>query len=102
MTLKIRIRELRKERGLTLAALAGMVGISTPHLSDIERGKKNLNNHLIMRVAEALDVEPQKLISGPASSDFAEFSEKLEALSEADRARVLDFVNALLASRKDS
>ena len=64
MELNLRIRELRTDKGLTLVELAEKVGVSTPHLSEVERGKKNLNNHLMVRIAAALGVSPEDLIAG--------------------------------------
>lgn len=100
MELNIRIRELRQARGMTLAQLAEQVNISVPHLSEIERGKKNLNNHLMTRLADALNVHPADLI---AQDDQArELIKIIDDLSEGDRQRILDFASALKASQKDS
>lgn len=63
MSLNINIRALRQAKKLTIAQLAGMVGISTAHMSEVERGVKNLNNHLMTRIAAALGVPPEQLIS---------------------------------------
>lgn len=52
-----RIRTFRKYRGLTMAALAREAGISQPHLSDIETGKKNGSIEVLKRIAAALRVD---------------------------------------------
>ncbi|HKH75527.1 MAG TPA: helix-turn-helix transcriptional regulator, partial [Rubrobacteraceae bacterium] len=36
-----RVRELRRERGLTLDGLAGRSGVSRAMISKVERGEKN-------------------------------------------------------------
>jgi transcriptional regulator with XRE-family HTH domain len=98
MGLTIRIREIRKQRGLTLEQLAPMVGISVPHLSQVERGVKNVNNHLLERIAKALGVAPYELIAeGPpvASTLDAICSQ----LTPEDRERVETFARALLATK---
>ena len=100
MSLSLRIRELRQERGWTVAHLAGLVGISTPHMSQVERGIKNLNNHLLVRTAEALGVEPDDLIAGEMRRDLGQLAEALRDLDVEDRKRVEDFARALLASKK--
>ena len=92
MELSIHIRDLRKKRGLTLADLAGKVGISVPHMSEVERGKKNLNNHLMTRIAAALDTTPADLISGGEWSDLQHI---LQNLDEDGQAQVLQFAKAL-------
>lgn len=100
MTLNLRIREIRKERGKTLSEVAAVVGISVPHLSEVERGIKNLNNHLLTRISAALEVEPQELISGSDDPQALELALLMEALDEADQERVRSFARALADSRR--
>ncbi len=88
MSLKLHIRSIREARGLTLETVAGRVGISTAHLSGVERGIKNLNNSLIERISVALGVQPDALISGGDDTPEAEARENLrsaiQALTTAD------------------
>lgn len=100
MGLNLHIRELRKGRGLTLEQLAEMVGVSVPHLSEVERGKKNLNNHLLVRLSGALNVRPEALLSDQ-DDDLAALRSAMTRLSEADRRRVEEFARALLASQQE-
>lgn len=71
MNLNLRIRDVRKAKKLTLAELAEQIGISSPHLSEVERGHKNLNNHLIKRLCEALDCQPKDLFSDEGAEESA-------------------------------
>jgi transcriptional regulator with XRE-family HTH domain len=99
VSLTLRIRELRQERGLTLAQLADKVGISTPHMSQVERGIKNVNNHLLERIAVALKVQPYQLLSeGPA--DRQTLLDLYERLSPEDQQRLEQFAHNLLISRE--
>lgn len=98
MTLNIRIRALRKDKGLTLADLAEQVGVSTPHMSEVERGVKNLNNHLLIRIAEALDVEPSDLITSEESDQLKRLTRQFSRLGPEDQDRVRSFVAALMQS----
>jgi transcriptional regulator with XRE-family HTH domain len=98
MTLNIRIRSIRKEKGLTLADLAEQVGVSTPHMSEVERGVKNLNNHLLIRIAEALDVEPSDLITSEESDQLKRLTRQFSRLEPEDQDRVRSFVAALMQS----
>ena len=100
MSLKIHIRELRKAKGLTLAQLAEKVGISTAHMSEVERGIKNLNNHLITRLSTALDAAPEVLISGDTAPNVSRLHAIMSQLDEAEQARVAAFAEALLQSQK--
>lgn len=67
MTLNLHIREIRKAKKLTLQQLADMIGVSVPHLSEIERGLKNVNNHLLERLTLALGVPSEALLSSQGS-----------------------------------
>ena len=96
--LPLRIRELRQNRGLTLAQLAEVVGISTPHMSQVERGIKNVNNHLLERIASALRVEPYQLIAaGPPTSPT--LAQILAKLPPEDQKRVETCARNLLSSK---
>lgn len=85
---------------MTLAELAGKVGVSIPHLSEVERGKKNLNNHLLVRLASALGVTPEDLIASDSRSALAALHAELSSLDAEDRDRVRAFVAALRKSRE--
>lgn len=100
MKLNLRIRELRKQRKLTLEQLAPKLQISVPHLSEIERGKKNLNNHIITRLCEAFRVKPRDLFVDERDADEAELSLILENLDAKDKDRVRDFARALQDVKK--
>lgn len=56
------IREARTARGISLRALAGQVGIHFSHLSKIENGKDHIGRESLLRVAEALGVDPDLLL----------------------------------------
>lgn len=94
MNLVLRIRELRKARGLTIAQLAAMINVSVPHMSEVERGKKNLNNHLMTRIAAALNVRPQDLIA--ENDEITRLNSILGNLSPQDIDRVEAFALGLL------
>lgn len=49
-----RIRKMRKDCGMTQGMLAEAVGISNPHMSNIETGKTKLSLPLLAGIANAL------------------------------------------------
>ena len=98
MALKLRIRELREAHGWSLDTLASKVGTSAPHLSQVERGVKNLNNRLIDALARELGVEPFELFAPRQSQN--EIADLFSGLSADDRARVEAFAAALSSTRK--
>jgi transcriptional regulator with XRE-family HTH domain len=59
-----RLRELRRNRNLTLSELADRAGISLTYLSQIERGSRNPTLAIVVRLAQALDTTPDQLVAG--------------------------------------
>ena len=59
--LGVRVRDLRKDRGLTLEELAGVSGVSRAMISKLERGEKNPTLVIAARLAEGLGVSLSRL-----------------------------------------
>jgi len=58
------LREWRKERGLSLDALAERAGTSKGYLSDLERGERPMPpGRTIEKIAEALEISARQLLS---------------------------------------
>ncbi len=57
-----RIRDLRRERGLTLEELAGRSGVSRAMISKLERGEKNPTLVVAAKVAEGLGITLSQLM----------------------------------------
>lgn len=87
---------------MTLDDLASAVGVSTAHLSEIERGVKNLNNHLLERISDALGVTPSVLIADDLDSDTIRLNAALADLDPQDKARVAAFAAALAQSARET
>jgi predicted transcriptional regulator/DNA-binding XRE family transcriptional regulator len=56
-----KIRERRKEIGLTQTALAGRIGISVSYLNLIEHNKRSIGGRLLQQVAEELGIGLEEL-----------------------------------------
>ena len=56
-----KIKELRKNRGLTQEKLAELAGIEIPSLSNIENGKNYPNHETLEKIALALQIKPYEL-----------------------------------------
>lgn len=56
------IRRLRKSQNLTQEALAGASGLDVTYLARVERATINLSIGVLAQVADALDVEPARLL----------------------------------------
>jgi predicted transcriptional regulator/transcriptional regulator with XRE-family HTH domain len=66
-----RIRESRKERGITQSALAQRIGISPSYLNLIEHDKRLIGGTLLKRLADALEVDLNRL-SGSEDARLAQ------------------------------
>lgn len=66
-----RIREARKEKGLTQAALAQTLGISPAYLNLIEHDRRAIGGALLKRIAERLEVSLARL-SGVEDAQLAQ------------------------------
>lgn len=48
------MRNIRKAEGLSLRQVARMIGVSAPHLSDLELGRRNWTKKRVLDIREAL------------------------------------------------
>ncbi|WP_067479006.1 helix-turn-helix domain-containing protein [Actinomadura hibisca] len=64
-----RLRRLRRDRGLTLEALAAMTGMSVSTLSRLESGIRRPTLELLIPLARAHRVALDQLVAAPASGD---------------------------------
>jgi transcriptional regulator with XRE-family HTH domain len=60
-----KLKELRLSKGLTQLNLAENIGSSEPTISRAEKGKHNPTLLWILKVAEALEIDPKELIETP-------------------------------------
>lgn len=58
-----RVRQMRKEKGLSQEALADLAGIDRSYMGHIERGDQNITLTKIYQISEALRVSVSDLIS---------------------------------------
>ena len=60
-----RLRQLRKAKGLSQEALAELAGLDRTYVSSCERGRRNVGLLNIVRLAEALEINPTQLLDDP-------------------------------------
>lgn len=70
-----KIKERRKEKGISQGQLADMAGVSLPYISDIENGKKNISISILMSIAEVLEVTPNYLLGVSPTGSATLFDE---------------------------
>jgi transcriptional regulator with XRE-family HTH domain len=99
-----RVRELRRERGLTLEALAwaredGEGASSKGHLSDLERGLVVPNVATLNALAAQLECSLADLVTFVEEGTRAQIADSLRSLTDAQAKRVLRLVREL--SKRD-
>jgi transcriptional regulator with XRE-family HTH domain len=64
-----RVRARREALGLSQEALAQQAGIHWTFLGQVERGRRNLSLHNLLKVAAGLGVDPAELVQGLHAPD---------------------------------
>jgi transcriptional regulator with XRE-family HTH domain len=67
-----RVRSRRQELGLSQERLADIAGLHWTFVGQVERGRRNLSLHNLLKLAAALDADPGQLVAGlkpPAPAD---------------------------------
>jgi transcriptional regulator with XRE-family HTH domain len=59
-----RIRERREALGLSQESLAERSGVHWTFLGQVERGRRNLSLHNLLKIAAGLDADPAELVRG--------------------------------------
>lgn len=62
-----RLRELRTARGISQERLAMEAGLARSYVGEVERAQRNISLINITKLAEALAVEPARLLEPAAS-----------------------------------
>ena len=78
------VRRLRLDREYTLQALADESGVSKSYLGDIEKGRKNPTTDVLEAIAEALGVQPRRLLYHAALDEADPFLGPEQLTLEAD------------------
>lgn len=93
-----RIRELRNYYGYTTEELAGLAGISTQFLSDVERGRKSMTALNVVRLANVLHVSSDLLLRGNKTLPDALMiaNEQLATFIPADRNFLIELLGLLI------
>src|SRR3546814_7847409 len=82
-----RIRERRRQLGLTQAGVAKRVGISGSYLNLIEANKRAVAGALLRRITELLDLDPETL-TGHTEQRLIDDLTELEIEQASGRARL--------------
>ena len=95
-----RIRQYRKQAGLTQEKLSEIVDLSPNYFSDIERGKSFPSLEKFVEIANALNVSADDLFCDSVKrSDHVlaeEITKKMELLSAEEKAKISAVIDAFL------
>jgi transcriptional regulator with XRE-family HTH domain len=64
-----RVRTQREALGLSQEALAARSGVHWTFLGQVERGRRNLSLHNLVKIAKGLGVDPGELVQGLTPPD---------------------------------
>ena len=59
-----RVRSIRAKRGISQEQLADLAELDRTYISGVERGIRNISLLNIVKIAEALEVNPSELLKG--------------------------------------
>lgn len=94
MTMRLRLKDVRTGRGLTIDQLADMSGLSRGMLSLLENDKRKPSARTLQQLADALKIKVADLIEDGADAGAGEVLDRWPSLSPDDRERVLTMVRA--------
>ena len=93
-------RKYRKQRGLTLEALAEKVGLSTNYVGALERGEKALALKTLISIVDVLDNTADMVLCDVIKNGYkvksSILTDKLESLSPAEREKFLQMIDIML------
>jgi transcriptional regulator with XRE-family HTH domain len=73
MTIGIRIKTLRKQRGLNQTQLGEMLGVTLNTVFNIESGKTDISSETLKKISEIFEVSADYLLTGKeGTSDISE------------------------------
>lgn len=84
------IRTRRRILGLTMKQLANIVGVTEAAISHYETGRREPDNDMLLRIANALGVTVDYLISNEESPDLVTAQEKAHADDRAEAKQLLE------------
>ena len=76
----IRLRELRKLKGLNQVKMADLAGVNSKYYSEIERGQRNVTIKVLEKIAKKLDVSLADLFRFPEDEKLSQRGEEVVAL----------------------
>ena len=100
-----RIREKRVKKGLTQDKLAAAIGVSNPHVSNIERGRTKVSLPTLVDICNVLDTTLDELLCNDLRKGKGiidrNISDEIKNCSEKDSKVLYSIVRAVVECLKD-
>lgn len=94
-SMRLRLKELRKEKGWTQKHVAELAGMSVSYYADMERGDKQSNANRMNALATAFGVPVNSLIEDDSESDDVQMFYNIQKLSAVQKKAVRDLIQNL-------
>ena len=95
-----KIREYRKQSGLSQEQLAERVGISVPHMSHIETANTKLSLPVFLEIARVLNVTTDDLLRDRIDTRKEQYQQIMRILDECDSKQLNFLIDLLTACKK--
>lgn len=92
----VRIKAARARKGVTQGYIANLIGLSTPHISNIETGNTKLGLPTIIHLANVFDVSVDELLCDNIKRSEKIFQNELADLLKDCSAQELHFITELI------
>lgn len=96
--MQLRIKELRKAKGLTQRQVAEMAGMSVSYYTELELGRKQINANRMEALARVFGTTPADLIAGGEGDEIKRQLEVLSQLKPEQRRLVYEMIMSLAAA----
>ena len=99
-----RIRDARRQKGLTQEKLGELCGLSTAHVGHVERGSRIPSPEALLSISQVLEVSADWLLTDSVQKPTAALEAIMASLRGKDPAQVQKFLAAVrvLADRIDA
>lgn len=94
------IKKIRKSKGMTQQQVYEKAGIAKSYFSELESGKKQLNERTMKSIAGAMGVEPYMLLADSDDALAATLFEDFSVIDPAQRKIVADLAREFASSVK--
>lgn len=96
--MELKIKELRKAKGLTQRQVAEMAGMSVSYYTELELGRKQINANRLETLAKVFGTTPQGLIAGGEGDEIKAQVEILSHLTPDQRRLVFEMITSLASA----